>query len=736
MKTITSKQARTGTVEVNSRGASAPKEQEVQFKSLEVPSFTTVPVNGQVDVGATITITIGDVTGNITPSLLVDDQPADGYAEILADDDSNQYTVKVSALKPGTIKLHIEGDSIDPTDHEFTILEPDVVALDMEPANGNVLDDEEILVSVTGTTKNITMRASDPKITVTPTNVGDPTNKEFTISASGPVVGNLIVEGVGVVTLEQEVTFREFDVITVTPDPVPATDISEEIVLTVSGTERTINATCSNPDITPVVSDKTITISATDVGTGEIVITGDHVQEKIVEVVFTSPDRISLDVEPRNGETYVGSNIIVTVNGTTKPIKFRSNNGDVKVSTTGIDYVYSIRSDVPVASAEVEFYGDDIKPVKTTVTFLERAQAPQFTVDTSKIELREDQLPHTFSVSNLQGTLVATSSTSYVVVSVSGSDVTIESVKPGKMPVSGRITLHVDGQIDQYVPFTITALPELPTMDCDGLVIESTPGVETYFNVPMKDDDDVVTVTCSSREVTIDERDLNRVYVKSDVLGTYIINVTHSEHKPATVTFKVKEEPVIIEPDEDSNNYYDLGKCPDVDVPVKNDNVIDSVFTSSLLANDRERLSYIIKNGDYVSKDILNVFCTYNKDFGDPYYLPSDEEIGSFNRRVFQKIYYVLNIEDYYTFKEYFRLILKTFKVYKDTAFKDIRMMRGEDGWKGSPSELEQYKMIVSFICKYIDMNGQNVTVTLSTMPFSDRVTDKLVQFCSENIIP
>lgn len=739
MKIITSQQQGTGTVKVNARGATAPQEQEVQFLSLETPTIETDPANGEVDVGGVITFTISDVTTDITSSfVLSDESPADGYIEVLPDDDSDQYTIKVKALQPGSLKLKIEADSIDPTEHEFTILVPDTISLDMEPASANVLDDEEILVSVTGTTKNITMRASDPKIVVTPTDDGDPANKEFTISATGPVMGDIIVEGVGVETLTQEVIFREFDIITVTPEEILPTDIEDEIVLTVSGTERAITARSTNPNIDVQVSDKTLTITATDVGTSEIIISGDHVQEKIVEVRFTSPDRISLVLEPSNGTTTVGERIFVRVEGTdNRDLKFRSNNGDIRISETELDFSYVVEAVAPVTDATIEFYGDDIKPSTATVNFTEVVPGPQFNVDVKDITLNVSQLPYTFSVTDLSGNLVATSSTNYVVVSASGDEVTIESIKPGKLPIKGKITLHVDGQVDKYVTFTIDPLPELPKMDCDGIEVVSNPGKEVYFNVPMKDEDDVVEVTCSSRAVDIEERDANRIYVKSDTLGTYILNVTHTEYKPATVTFKVIEEEVIIVPEEeDKTNYYDLGACPDVEIQITDGNVVESVFTSSELSSDKERLSYVMKNGSFVSKDILNVLCSYNSSFGDPYYIPSDDEIGRFNRRVFQKIFYVLNIEDYRTFQEQFRLIIKAFKVYKDAAFQDIRLMRGEDGWKGSPTELEQYKMIVSFICKYIEQNGQNVSVPLSTMPFSDRITDKLVEFCSKNIVP
>lgn len=731
---VNSRTAKQGQVNVSGRGVD-PQSVSVEFQSLETIVVSSKnPSNGEANVGETIEYTI---TGTTNPVVATVD-PNDGSFSVTPDT-HNPYKFLITASHDGLGELVVTGDTVEDLREAFMFSPADNLSLSITPSN-EVTRDKEIEITVSGTTKNITASASDSKIVLTPAQAGDPTNKSWTVTATDAIEGTVVFSGVGVNSATARLNFRAGDVINLSLQN-EAVRVGTENIINVTGADstRTLLADSDNPNITPTVDDyQTIRLSATQQGTATIRVHGDYIQEKSIEVKFLpEKDDIVVTLDPASGIAKVGQIMTATVSSTiSTSITATSDNGDISVSPSGKDRVWNIVARQP-GRAQIEFSAPDILTESVNVEFEEAVNTgPQFIVSKTYYTGSQEDYPMSFTVDNLVGKLSARSSNAIVFpATVKDNVVTVKLNNQLKKTTSFSVTLHVDGQQDVVVMFNVEVPEELPDLPINGKVITGEKGKEIYFNLPPLDSDDVIDATCSDIDLDIEIRDINRVYINSNVAKTYLINVSHTEYKPGVVTY-VCTEPYVepVKPAPAPEEYYDLGPAPEVQINAPEGEFVSKTFEEPTITTDEEKISYILANAPFDFKAIGHFLCTYAKKMDPNGVILSAEEGSRLNRSLYQRIMYILTIPDYYEFRERFRLLIKIFKIYKDNSFSLMNALRYDNNWIEGPEALEQYKLFIAFVEKYIKANGQGVKV--GNLPFKDSIVDKIVQYCSENIQP
>lgn len=731
---VNSRTAKQGQVNVSGRGVD-PQTVSVNLQPLEKIAVSTKnPSNGEANVGETIEFIVTGTTNPVVATV----EPNDGSFNV-AVDPQNQYKFLITASHDGLGELVVTGSTVEDLREPFIFSPADNLVLNVTPGR-EVTRDKEITISVSGTTKNITATASDSKIVLTPDRPGDPTNKTWRVTATDEVEGNVVFSGVGVNNASARLTFRPGDIINLSLQH-EAVRAGSENVINVSGADstRTLQADSDNPAITPIVDDyQTIRLTASQQATGTIRVHGDFIQDKTIDVEFLpEKDDIVITLDPANGTAKVGQIMTATVSSTiSTSIRATSDNGDITVSPSGKDNVWNIIARQP-GRANIEFSAHDILTESVSVEFEEAVyNGPQFIVSKTYFSGPQEDYPMSFTVDNLVGKLSARSSNGVVFpATVKDNVVTVKLNNKLTKTTNFSVTLHVDGQQDVVVTFSVIVPEELPELPINGKVINGETKKEVYFNLPPLDSDDVIDATCTDYDLDVEIRDYNRVYIRSNVAKTYTINVSHSEYKPGVVTY-VCTEPYVepVQPAPGPEEYYDLGSAPDIKVNTTEEEFVSKTFESARITTDEERIAYIIANAPFDFKAIAHFLCTYAEKMNPNGVIPTPEEGSRLNRSLYQRIMYILTIQDYYDFKERFRLLIKIFKIYKDNSFNLMNALRYDNNWIEGPEALEQYKLFIAFVEKYIKADGQGVKV--GNLPFNDAIIDKITQYCSENIRP
>lgn len=718
-------------------GLSGTEQSDVTYTAVPTaqagqPTLVMTPTNGTVYSNETITIRVDGLTNNAG---LTVEQAIDGLNP--ADIVENVITLSATKACTGTIKVKHAEIANGSQDVTITFEALDTLTVTSVPANAQISADQTIVLTVAGTTKQFTA-TSDVAAIVPVVNGND-----ITITATAHGQATITISGRGIVETTKQVTFTEPKNMTHTVTPASGDvytneeivieltdpDASANITATPSGAGLTVEKDQSNPTRYKVTSQAGFNgnVVFKSVGYKDLTI---PVEIKPLVVLDTTPAIVD-EIEVNETGT-----LSVTVNNA--PHGFTVNSSDLHSSHAEANNVITFTGN-SIGEDNVTITGKGIDTKTFKVKVIAKQAKPQFSVTDTDLEIRDNQLPYTFTVKNLVGDLKATLSNPILFnAKVEGSNVTIakNTSELIQQVYDIKVTLSVKGQDDVVV--TLHVLPNiiLPVMPCHGKTYYGFKTEENYFNTPTLDHDDKITATCPDANLTIAIRDINRVYVKSDVPGHFVIKVTHSEFQPAMVTYICTEKPKPPKPQPSQpNDWYDLGQAPTNKINTTPDDFVKDVFESATLTTDPQRLTYILEYGNGDLRGIANTLCTFNKEVGikNPAF-SSSKEGGIYNRRFYDQLQFIFGTSDYYKFREFMRLTLRIMKHYRENSMSTILLMRFESGWVGTREELAQFNNMVTFLNAYIDANGQNVKV--AGLDVSRDGLHNMIRFCSENIQP
>lgn len=153
-------------------------------------------------------------------------------------------------------------------------------------------------------------------------------------------------------------------------------DVTTTIRVNKNGNTGTLQATCSNEKITVQADDAQGTVTVTCPSGTDVTIEGDitiTVGEKTatVHVILDPCDNIIITANPKGEHQFVNEEVILTVQGTTKPLKATCDQGSVSVSPMGGNK-WKVVATAPVNGAVVKFNGTGVKEATISFNFVER----------------------------------------------------------------------------------------------------------------------------------------------------------------------------------------------------------------------------------------------------------------------------------------------------------------------------------------------------------------------------
>lgn len=744
-------------VKVEGRGLQ-PLTTQVSFQDLEVPTITGTPVS-DVTVNTTFTINVADVTSDVvvTPYLdgvLIEDTSLEHSNPVV--NPSGGVDIEITPRKQGRWLLKVSGDSFADQEIRFTAAPADTVVV--VPETGTVVTaDKTIVIEITNTTNQVTVVSLDPDVTVTPRDPHDPDNKifEITTTSSFTITPRIAVRGIGVNEEIFTPTFRQGDIIQLSlQEKDPRAGTTQVIKVVGADPSRTLVAEVdqahSSIVTANVVDTETIEVEATSEVSGAVVtVKGDFIEETTIEVSFrptsdtityTASSSVVGSTLPNDTTTYVGSYITINVEGTKEQLQFQSNSGNTIIKDGRSKYE-KIITNSQVEDIEITVTGNGVNTLTIPLSFVDRqVGGPQFEIIHDSYSVPVNTKGFTFSVTNLEGTLKAKSTSFKVKPVVTGNVVELVLSDYFPDPVSCEIILSVDGQEDRIVRVDVVFPEELKTMDFDKRTLEFNAGSSAKFAIPTLDEDDVVSIQPSS-PLLVYKLDVNVVTITSNDVGDYTLVVKHSEYKDAVLYVSVKDASASVTPPPPlptKEEYYDLGMAPDVSVTIDNNGFYSSVLDSKLITSDKEKLAYILENGSIGYTANLHLMLTYEEMTGPDAPFRGGEYIAKQNYTLFHTLKAMLGAVDYYEFKGNLRLILKVFKFYHDKSYSLPYLLRFDDKWPGRDSDLESFKQLCTWLVKYVEVDGANMGQYVASLKnyLPESTTDNLRQFCSQTIRP
>lgn len=674
-----------------------------------------------------ITVSVTEPSSNVSYEMV--SSPSSSISVRTSGNDFILSTTKVSS---GTLTL--KAQNYKPKQVSVTFEDLDIIEATISPKN-IVKKGEKITI-------NVTKPINGSGITTDKTgtiNVEDKTNGVFEVTSADPVSGTVTLKADGYKDKVFNVRFEEYDELLATITPSTLQQVNEDIVVTFTSdttSEITYEVTSEPASSITVEKDssnsKLFRIKSSVAATGKVTFKSDKFLDKVLNVQFQEEpviqDEISISCSPSN-RVVVGNTITAKVTGTEKEISASSSDSDVKVSVQ--DKIITITATDP-ASAIITVTGLGVITKQFNVEFIEKEVGPQFSVDDTNITFNESDVYTDIKINNLVGKLKATCTSKLLDLSLLENDILrIELLEQIKDTLTATITLSVEGQSEVVLNVkVVNDIEQIPTMSIDGKTITTTVGKEVYVIAPTPDVSSSVKVNAPS-EVT-SRVDIDRIYLKSDTEGTYTITVELTGYKTATLTFKVGIPATVITPAD--KVYYDLGSAPKVEIVYNKDNFVDKVFEDTKITNDKERLAYVLENGDTDVSSTANALCKYQEVMSKNTTKDLTNMGGQYNFMLYARLMSVINSEEYYTFRSSLKVILKIFKLYKDDAFNVLNLNRFELKWPSDSVKLEEYKLLVTFLAEYVSKNGAGISA--NPLPFSPEVKSRFNRFIQEGFRP
>lgn len=639
-----------------------------------------------------------------------------------------------------SVELTVSGEGVKRKQVTCDFLPQEVPVITLDPATGPYRIGSSVNLSVTGITlyQGLNVTSSNPNLPITQgSNQG-----EYTLEINAVEQTTITVSNRGIVRKQITVVGEDLSTLVARPTSLESA-IGLDGRIVISGHAGELHVSSDNPDISARVEGSTIIVSCSEITQGTLTVSSDGCHDLEIQVIYADIVPLVGHLEPNTGTVHVGGEYRLTINGQIDGLKYTISDPRIKVKEVGsnpMTYVISssLEEGITEINGSVDFSAPGRGSLSVPVEFLELTQ---FSVDSLEYDIRDTDLPLEITINDLSSELdVYINDPLTMKVDLVGNVITLTNRV--ELTSNREYVLRLSSKYLEDVIITINVTLDgvkvLPVMPCNGKTYYAYTDETIFFNGPAVDSDDVLEVIVHNSSLKYRIDDFNRIYLNTDKScppGRYKMTVKHNDYQDAEVYFvsealPVQPAPTPVVPEE----HYDLGVSPEVTIQTQPDTFVKNVFEDTQLTSDSERLSYVIENGDGVLRDIVNTFCSYNRDMGTNGTVPTETIGGRWNRRIYDMFLFVFGTSDYYEFRNYIRLMIKLMKHYRDTSCSTMLMMRFESGWIGTREELAQFRNIAAFLNKYIDMNGQNVKV--SGLQIVGDGFKNMERYCGENIQP
>lgn len=559
---------------------------------------------------------------------------------------------------------------------------------------------------------------------------------------------NIVVEKEGLQTLYIPLTFKSTaDVeFILTPDD-GTTSSSNLITIKLSKAVRGLSVSCDNENIEVTESISGLLyyvrlVNGTQ-GAGNITFnaTEPSVLHKSIPVAFREgkDDRPIVEFRPIDGSIEQGRELLIYVKNTNSNCVLTCEDSNINIESIetveGYINCYSVTSDQP-GTYQMVLNGEGVIPTSFVVTVRNKVE---IYTESTNYTFRQEDLPCKFPVHNVRGTMNVLCNNREVVgnVVLEGNVyyVYVDSVDP-RFVKELNATLSIVHEEDDPIEVNVTLLPQVEKtkMSIDGMILQVEEGRIAKFKIPAKDQNDDVEFIKDDK-VSIQYSGGTMVYASSNVPGEYKITVKHTEWLDSTLTLKVRErmsEAVVEDPDAP---VFDLGTVPSsLHFTTVTEDLVSDVCNSTEFKSDKERCAFLIQRGPEFIRTLGTKICKYQETMTRSNKKITGSEAAKCNYSLYTALMSVLNIADYYEFREAFRFLIKMFKIYHEDSLKDLNLMRFDTYWRYGDSRLEEFKLISVFLNKYVELDGQNVKV--NGLNLKQEMINNIIKYCGENIRP
>lgn len=696
------------------------------FGAIEDITISAVPTGMQQYVDEPIKLSVRGTTREV--SCYASDPAVTVQQE-------EKYVWNIFATSPcNDVTVGFAGEGVKSRTKTFNFAPQETPSIAFTPASGPYRVGTTVTLDISGVTllNGLQVTSSNPDLPIT--KVSD---TQYTMEINEVGVTTINIVNRGVKSTNFQLTSVGLGDLTATPSTVEG-KINVENRVVISGQNGLIQAVSSDPSVTVQVSGGELIINATTPSSANITVSADGCNDLIIPVVYGNEIPIVGDLDVASGTCHVGESYIVRFRGSNPGITYTVTDPRIKVEEISPNEfrIYSIGSEgFEAINGEVVFSAPDREEIRIPIEFQE---VVQFTVDSLEHTVAVNNMPYRITVNNLVGELFVKSSHPKLKAEVDGNIIILTSTDVLK-EFTGRLTLSVQDQETVYVNVTVTPPVVLPEMKCSGTTKRILVGETGIISIPLDDGDDNISCSSSSSDLTAtyNPRRDGEISFTSNVEGNYIITINHAEYQPAKVYVEVYQQvPVVIPTPPEPDNYYDLGVAPEVTVTQPVNEEVTAVLQDAQLTSDNERIAYILVNGTFDDKIIAHSVCSYSTAMDPSQGYVSVEQGGQENYRLYNTIKSVLDIEDFYSFQERFKLLIRLFKYYGVDALSTLNLMRFEDGWKWGEVALKEYQSLVAFLTEYVRVDGQNVSTANLLGVLDDDTYERIKAYSSKNIRP
>lgn len=568
------------------------------------------------------------------------------------------------------------------------------------------------------------------------------------VVSSEPTECNIAVEKEGLVTLYIPLTFHTVAELEYEMVPNDGTTASSNLI--------TIKLVKPIPGIKVRSDNENIIVTEMEAGSLYYVRLGNGTQaagniifdaeipsilHKSIPVAFREgkDDRPIIEFNPIDGSVEQGRELIINVKNTNSNCTLTCEDSNLVIEETetlvGYANCFSVRSEQP-GTYQLVLNGEGV--ISTTFVVTVRNKVEIYTASNS-YTFRQEDLPCKFPVYNVRSTFNVLSNNNEVIgnVVLEGNEyyVYVDAVDP-RFVRELNATLSIVHEEDDPIEVNVTLLPQVEKtkMPIDGMILQVEEGRIAKFRIPAKDQNDDVEFIKDDK-VSIQYTGGTMVYASSNVPGEYKITVRHTEWLDSTLTLKVRErmsEAVVEDPEAP---VFDLGTVPtSLHFTTVTEDLVSDVCNSTEFKDDRERCAFLIQRGPEFIRTLGTKICKYQEVMTRSNKKLTGGEAAKCNYSLYTALMSVLNIADYYEFREAFRFLVKMFKIYHTDSLKDLNLMRFDTYWRYGDSRLEEFKLISVFLNKYVELDGQGVKV--NGLNLKQDIINNIIKYCGENIRP
>lgn len=538
------------------------------------------------------------------------------------------------------------------------------------------------------------------------------------------------------------VNFTDRNIITATMIPDDGTtSVDNTISLTLDNVKGSVEVAPDAGIVVEVVEENSSYVVRSETGdpvAGNIRISGDEIVPLTVSVAFreVAKDLVTVALNPIDGEVEATRPLTVSISNTTSLVELLCDDPEVFITRKeiGSNEFNVVTENEGVYTLLVR--GEGVEDTHFTITVTPKIE---ISVPSLSYTFRQEDLPCYIPLTNVKNTVNCLSSSNDIVGTII-EDNGVYSIEVDATDnrftreLTGELRLQHEGDDDVVINITLLPQTEKTKMSFNGITIQIEQGRFGKVKVPSRDRNDDIEVI-APKEVTYRVGDDNILYMSSNTPGEYEITVKHTEYLDSTLTLKVREKLSETLPENPDEPVYDLGVVPsNIKITTITEDLVSDVFASTAFKDDRQRCAFLIQRGPEFIRLLGAKICKYQEVMTRANKKLTGAEAAKCNYSLYTALMSVLNLENYYDFREAMKFLVKMFKVYHDDSLKDLNLMRFDNYWRYGDTRLEEFKLLSVFLNKYVEMDGQNVKT--NGLVFKQSIISNIIRFCGENFRP